>query len=96
MRPAQTRDKSSVIDGVVNLTGAWELIAWRGIADAANRTWSKLLLRIEDAFSGDLPALVPAVHSTFDLRDQALVRLARPLPDPPGRRPVPKFEWSTS
>lgn len=63
-------------------------------SDAANRTWSKLLLQIEDSFNGNPSALVPAVHSMFKLRDQALVLLANPLPDHPGRHAGPTFEWS--
>lgn len=67
----------------------------RAASDAANRTWSKLLLQIDDAFSGNPSALVPAVHTMFKLRDQALVLLANPLPDHPGRHAGPTFEWST-
>ena len=58
-----------------------------------NRTWSKLLLQIEDAFTGNPPALVPAVHSMFRLRDEALVLLNNPLADHPGRHAGPTFEW---
>ncbi len=66
----------------------------RAASAAANRTWSKLLLQIEDAFNGNPPALIPAVHSMFTLRDQALVLLANPLPEHPGRNAGPTFEWS--
>jgi hypothetical protein len=66
----------------------------RAASDAANRTWSRLLLQIEDSFSGNPPALIPAVHTMFKLRDQALVLLANPLPDHPGRNAGPTFEWS--
>jgi hypothetical protein len=66
----------------------------RAASDAANRTWSKLLLQIDDAFSGNPSALVPEVHSMFRLRDQALVLLANPLPDQPGRHAGPTFEWT--
>ena len=57
----------------------------RAASDAANRTWSVLLLQIDEAFNGDPAALVPAVHTMFKLRDQMLVLLANPLPDHPGR-----------
>jgi hypothetical protein len=66
----------------------------RAASDATNRTWSKLLLQIEDAFNGNPSALIPAVHSMFELRDRALVLLANPLPDHPGRHAGPTFEWS--
>ena len=60
---------------------------------AANRTWSLLLEQIEASFTGRPEELVPAVHSMFKLRDQALVLLANPLPDRPGRHAGPTFEW---
>lgn len=66
----------------------------RAASDAANRTWSKLLVQIDEAFNGDPSALVPAVHSMFKLRDEALVLLANPLPDHPGRHAGPTFEWT--
>lgn len=65
----------------------------RAASDAANRTWSLLLEQIEDSFTGTPEALVPAVHSMFRLRDQALVLLANPLPGRPGRHAGPTFEW---
>ena len=43
--------------------------------------------------TGRPDALVPAVHSMFKLRDQALVLLANPLPDELGRHAGPTFEW---
>jgi hypothetical protein len=67
-----------------------ELLIGRG-----TRGWSKLLLQIDEAFNGNPPsAFVPAVHSTFRLRDQALVLLASPLPDHPGRHAGPTFDWT--
>jgi hypothetical protein len=63
-------------------------------SDATNRTWSRLLLQIDEAFNGNPSALIPAVHTMFRLRDQALVLLANPLPDHPGRHAGPTFEWS--
>jgi hypothetical protein len=66
----------------------------RAASDATNRTWSRLLLQIEEAFNGNPSALVPAVHSMFKLRDQALVLLGNPVPDHPGRHAGPTFEWS--
>jgi hypothetical protein len=65
----------------------------REAADAANATWSELLMQIDAAFNGAPASLVPAVHSMFRLRDQALVLLNNPLPRPPGRRAGPTFEW---
>jgi hypothetical protein len=65
----------------------------RAAADAANRTWSLLLEQIDASFTGRPDALVPAVHSMFKLRDQALVLLANPLPDGLGRHAGPTFEW---
>jgi hypothetical protein len=65
----------------------------REAADAANRTWSELLVQIDSAFNGDPASLVPAVHSMFRLRDQALVLLNNPLPGHPGRHAGPTFEW---
>jgi hypothetical protein len=52
------------------------------------------LVQIDAAFNGDPPSLVPAVHSMFRLRDQALVLLANPLPGDPDRHAGPTFEWS--
>jgi hypothetical protein len=66
----------------------------RAASDAANRTWSKLLLQIDEAFNDNPSALVPAAHSMFRLRDQALVLLANPLPDHPGGHARPTFEWT--
>jgi len=63
-------------------------------SDATNRTWSRLLLQLDEAFNGNPSALIPAVHTMFRLRDQALVLLANPLPDHPGRHAGPTFEWS--
>lgn len=60
---------------------------------AANRTWSQLLLQLEAAFNGRPDALLPAIHSMFKLRDQALVLLANPMPGHPGRNAGPTFEW---
>lgn len=65
-------------------------------SDAANRTWSELLLQIEAAFNGAPGALLPAVPTMFKLRDQALVLLANPLPDHPGRTAGPTFQWDPS
>jgi len=41
----------------------------RAASDAFNRTWSELLRQLEVAFNGEPGELVPAVHSTFKLRD---------------------------
>jgi hypothetical protein len=65
----------------------------RAANDAANRTWSELLVQIDEAFDGDPSALIPAVHSMFRLRDRMLVLLANPLPDHPGRTAGPTFDW---
>lgn len=65
----------------------------RAASDATNRTWSKLLLQIDEAFNGNPSALVPAVHSMFKLRDEMLVLLGNPLPNHPGRHAGPTFEW---
>lgn len=65
----------------------------RAASDAANRTWTELLRQLEAAFNGEPEALVPAVHTMFRLRDQALVLLANPLPSHPGRNAGPTFEW---
>ena len=61
---------------------------------AANRTWSKLLAQIEEAFNGTPEQLVPAVHSMFRLRDQMLVLLANPHPRHSDRSAGPTFVWS--
>ena len=66
----------------------------REAADAANRTWSELLVQIDTAFNGEPASLVPAVHSMFRLRDQALILLNNPLPSHPGRHAGPTFEWN--
>lgn len=65
----------------------------RAANDAANRTWSELLVQIDESFDGNPSALVPAVHSMFRLRDRMLVLLANPLPDRPGRNAGPTFDW---
>jgi ferritin-like protein len=68
----------------------------RAASDAANRTWSLLLDQLDASFAGRPEELVPAVHSMFKLRDQALVLLANPLPERPGRHAGPTFEWEPS
>jgi hypothetical protein len=65
----------------------------RAVSDAANHSWSELLRQIEAAFNGDPGSLIPAVHTMFKLRDHALVLLANPLPNHPGRHAGPTFEW---
>jgi hypothetical protein len=70
--------------------------ALKSAVDAVNRTWSELLVQIEASFNGRPDALLPAVHSMFKLRDQAVVLLANPLPGQPGRNAGPTFEWDPS
>jgi len=68
----------------------------RAASDAVNRTWSELLLQIEASFNGAPEALLPAVHSMFKLRDEAIVLLANPLAGHAGRTAGPTFEWDPS
>lgn len=67
--------------------------ALRAAADAASRTWSELLVQVDTAFDGGPESLLPAVHSMFKLRDQAVVLLANPLPGQDGRHAGPTFDW---
>ena len=65
----------------------------RAASDAADRTWSDLLRQIDNACDGAPEALLPAVHSMWTLRDQALVLLANPLANHHGRHAGPTFTW---
>jgi hypothetical protein len=65
----------------------------RAVSDKANRAWSELLVQLERAFNGEPAELLPSVHSMFKLRDAALVLLANPVADDPGRHAGPTFEW---
>ncbi|MGO9961667.1 MAG: ferritin-like domain-containing protein [Solirubrobacteraceae bacterium] len=65
----------------------------RAASDAANRTWSELLVGVDRAFDGHPEELLPAVHSMFTLRDQVLVLLGNPLPEHGGRHAGPTFAW---
>jgi hypothetical protein len=55
-------------------------------------TWKLVAWRARTMWS--ISSATTAVHSMFKLRDQALVLLANPLPDHPGRHAGPTFEWS--
>ncbi|HEY6887061.1 MAG TPA: ferritin-like protein [Solirubrobacter sp.] len=65
----------------------------RAVSDTANRAWSELLVQLERSFNGEPAELIPAVHSMFKLRDAALVLLANPVAEHPGRHAGPTFEW---
>jgi hypothetical protein len=90
-------DYDSVFAMIANpRRGDYSDVGLHAASAAVNRTWSELLLQIEVAFNGAPEALLPAVHSMFKLRDQALVVLANPMPGHPGRNAGPTFEWDPS
>ena len=67
----------------------------RAASDAANRTWSKLLVQIDEAFNGDPAALIPAVHTHVQAaRPGAGPARQPPVPTIRGRHAGPTFEWT--
>jgi hypothetical protein len=65
----------------------------RAASDAANRTWSTLLLEIDAALDGAPERLLGAVPRMLELRDQARVLLANPLAGGQAGHAGPTFEW---
>jgi hypothetical protein len=66
----------------------------RAASDAANRTWSMLLIDIDAALDGEPERLLGAVPRMLELRDQAQVLVANPLSDDQGHHAGPTFEWT--
>ena len=66
----------------------------RAASDDANRTWSRLLIDIDEALDGAPDRLLGAVPRMLELRNQAQLLLANPLPDDPEHHAGPTFEWT--
>ena len=60
----------------------------------ATRTWSRLLIDIDDALDGAPDRLLGAVPRILELRNQAQLLLANPLPEDPEHHAGPTFEWA--
>jgi hypothetical protein len=66
----------------------------RAASDAANRTWSRLLIDVDAALDGAPDRLLGAVPRMLELRDQAQMLLANPLPHDPEHHAGPTFAWT--